>query len=104
MQKDGGVPAGGRTIVIEGSRVEFVMTNAEGGWCVILCYPLDPAPAAAVAAGCCKAIRACSVMRVSRVYCKDHAASIKPAQYSTQWLLCALHMRWQVWQAVRGQL
>ena len=32
MQKDGGDPAGGRTIVIKGSRVEFVMTNAEGGW------------------------------------------------------------------------
>lgn len=32
MQKDGSDSAGGKTIVIEGSRVEFVMTNAEGGW------------------------------------------------------------------------
>ena len=25
-------PGGGRVIVLQGSRVEFVMTNAEGGW------------------------------------------------------------------------
>ena len=32
MRRDERDPAGARTIVIPGSRLEFVMTNAEGGW------------------------------------------------------------------------
>ena len=32
LRRDKCDPAGARTIVIQGSRLEFVMTNAEGGW------------------------------------------------------------------------
>ena len=32
LRRDEGDSAGARTIAIRGSRLEFVMTNAEGGW------------------------------------------------------------------------